>query len=382
MKMRPVHLLAALTLWLVAAWAPHTAQAQARKPIVAVFDIEARRVRLASDVLSVLSDYLATSLTATGRYQVVPRDQLKKRLVQQKKKSFRNCYAQSCQIEIGKELAANKILATQVMKIGKLCVVSATVYDLKKATMERGATAEGKCDEQAIMTSLKSVVSKLAGRQVSPSARAPQVEAPPPSRPAVVTLKRTKPRRKRSVATLRVLCREGSAPECTNLGYKYEFGKGVPRYLTRAVALYLRACNDKDAAGCTNLGYMYRVGRGVPKRHATGARYYRKGCNLGSARGCTNLGYLCEIGEGVPKRLKLAVFYYGKGCQAGSAIACTNLGYMYKSGRGIARNYARAAELYRKGCSGGNARGCARYDHPRPPPPYTGRQLLPAGQGF
>ena len=149
---------------------------EAKKPIVAVFDIEFQRVRLKRDAAEVLNNYLVDKVAASGKYQVVPRDQLKKRLVAQKKRSYKQCYQQSCQIEIGKELAAQKSLATRVMKIGRQCVVTATLYDLKKATTERGATAKGKCSEGGIMASLDKVVGKVTG--VKASAPTP---APPPA---------------------------------------------------------------------------------------------------------------------------------------------------------------------------------------------------------
>ena len=135
---------------------------EAKKPIVAVFDIEFKRVRLRRAVVEVLNDYLADKVAASGQYQVVPRDQLKKRLVAQKKRSYKQCYKQSCQIEIGQELAAQKSMATRVMKIGGQCVVTVTLYDLKKATTERGAEVTGKCTEKDVMASIRTVVVKLA----------------------------------------------------------------------------------------------------------------------------------------------------------------------------------------------------------------------------
>ena len=138
-------------------------RAQAKKTIVAVFDIEDRGAKLRRTARQNLSVYLTDKVAATGVYQVVPRDQLKKRLVAQKKRSYKQCYEQSCQIEIGQELAAQKSMATRVMKIGKKCVVTMTLYDLKKATTERGATAKGKCTEGGIMASIDKVISKISG---------------------------------------------------------------------------------------------------------------------------------------------------------------------------------------------------------------------------
>ena len=132
------------------------------RPIVAVFNIEAKGIRLPKKLLIRLSDYLSMKLAATGRYQVVPRDQLKKRLVQQKRKSYKPCYDQTCQIEIGKELAAQKSLTAVVMKLGSKCMLTVVLYDLRRATSQGGASAEGECSEDEIVRSIKSVVMKLA----------------------------------------------------------------------------------------------------------------------------------------------------------------------------------------------------------------------------
>ena len=119
------------------------AVAQERAPIVAVFNVEVKGLQLAPDVRDRLSDYLSGRMAEGGRYQVVPRDKLKERLVQAKKSSYKECYAQSCQIELGQELAAQKTLSTQVMKLGSQCRVNATLYDLARATTENSATTSG-----------------------------------------------------------------------------------------------------------------------------------------------------------------------------------------------------------------------------------------------
>ena len=129
--------------------------------IVAVFNIEDKGARLTRQMLDRLSEYLAMKLAASGRYQVVPRDQLKLRLVEQKAKSYKKCYDQSCQIEIGREMAAQRSLSTVVMKLGTKCMVTAVLYDLKKATSVHGASTTGQCHEDGIVASIKQVVREL-----------------------------------------------------------------------------------------------------------------------------------------------------------------------------------------------------------------------------
>ena len=144
-----------------------------KKPIVAVFDIQAKQVRIKRVTLRMLSDYLATRLAASGAYRVIPRSQLRKSLVAQKKKSYKLCYAQSCQIAIGRELAASKSLAARLMKIGRKCMVTATLYDLRSSTTDKAATAQCKCREEDFITCIDVVVRKLSGPAVGVVARLP-----------------------------------------------------------------------------------------------------------------------------------------------------------------------------------------------------------------
>lgn len=172
------------------------AQAADNRPVLAVFNVEGKRIKLDKDLADALADHAAALLTEAGSFQVVPRDQLKERLTQQKSASYQACYDQSCQLEIGKELAAEKSLAIQVIKIGSYCTVNATLYDLKKSTTEKAATSEkANCkDEDALLTALERAIHKLALPSGAPppepvKARGPDVAAlprpvPEPPRPA------------------------------------------------------------------------------------------------------------------------------------------------------------------------------------------------------
>jgi hypothetical protein len=117
----------------------------------------------------------------------VPRDQLKKRLLEQKKMSYKQCYDQNCQIELGREMAAEKTLATQIIKIGSSCTVNASLYDLKKAAAETAASVKGKCDEDGLLASIDKVVGELAGGLPAASAGVAVKAAPPPKGPRGLT---------------------------------------------------------------------------------------------------------------------------------------------------------------------------------------------------
>jgi hypothetical protein len=133
------------------------------RPIVAVFDMEDRGSGLDKEVLANLTDYLA-SLLAEGGYQVIPRDQIRERLTGKQKESYKTCYDQSCQIELGRELAAQKVLATQILKIGKTCQVTSNMYDLKKTATELAANASSSCDVDSLLGAVRTVAAKLSGQ--------------------------------------------------------------------------------------------------------------------------------------------------------------------------------------------------------------------------
>jgi hypothetical protein len=151
------------------------AAAQAQGPIVAVFEMEDKGSDLAREVLGNLTDYLGVLLTQGG-YRVVPRTEVRDRLKEQKQETYRSCYDQSCQIELGRELAAEKTLATWILKIGGTCQVTATLYDLKKGTTELAAAHEAACREEDLLVAVKAISDDLCKGLGSRSASTEEAE--------------------------------------------------------------------------------------------------------------------------------------------------------------------------------------------------------------
>lgn len=133
----------------------------APRPVVAVFSVELRGlgggVRAAA-----IDSYLATRLAETGRFELVPQARVQKALTARRRESHKPCYAQSCQIQIGQELAASHALVTQLHRLRGLCVVTSNLFDLRKATSSAAATALGACDEPSLLGLVDQVVTKLA----------------------------------------------------------------------------------------------------------------------------------------------------------------------------------------------------------------------------
>ena len=157
--MQPSH--AALIVMLLAAGPWREADA-AGKPVLAVFDVELKGVPGGARLSASLTSYLASRLGETGRFAVVPRARLQRALAAKRRESYRSCYAQSCQIEIGQEVAAHVAVTTQVHRIGPSCVVMSNLYDLRTATSGIAGTARGGCAEAALLRLLDAVVNKVA----------------------------------------------------------------------------------------------------------------------------------------------------------------------------------------------------------------------------
>jgi len=148
-------------------------------PRLAVFEIEAKRIKLPRDVVSDLRDYLEQGLAASRVFRLVPKDQLRKALVKEKQRSYKVCFAKTCQIEVGRALSADHSLATTLTRFGTKCVVSATLYNLKTEVTEGGAQVKGKCGVEQIMGSMDKVVAGLTGRTAAPPASVSETPSPP-----------------------------------------------------------------------------------------------------------------------------------------------------------------------------------------------------------
>ncbi|MEQ9500700.1 MAG: hypothetical protein RIT81_27765 [Deltaproteobacteria bacterium] len=133
-------------------------------PVLVVFDLEdqrKKRERLDASQIRALTQYLRTRLAARGRFLVVPTSELRAALRAEKRESFKACYDESCQIEIGRELAAEKSVATKLSKLGSKCQLTASLFDLAKSTTETAATHRGSCDADALVEGLEQVAREL-----------------------------------------------------------------------------------------------------------------------------------------------------------------------------------------------------------------------------
>jgi hypothetical protein len=100
--------------------------------------------------------------------------------VERQKALLARCGAGPCPVELGRELAANKVLVPRVIEADTACVVSLSYVDIKTATAESAATAEGGCDAGSLAATAADAMQKLSAALAGspPAARGAPASAP------------------------------------------------------------------------------------------------------------------------------------------------------------------------------------------------------------
>jgi len=166
-------LLLQLCLWFafcLAGVLPAASATAQSSEIIAVFEIERRGVPLKAATMSNLNDYMYGRLAFAG-FKLTPQSQVRERVVSLKRESHTDCFDQSCQIELGKAVSADKSLSSQLIKIGDVCSLQSQIYDLKTETTDAGAQAEGPCTVIGIKGCIDQVVAILKEGGVVPTAQ-------------------------------------------------------------------------------------------------------------------------------------------------------------------------------------------------------------------
>ncbi|CAN0588183.1 unnamed protein product, partial [Laminaria digitata] len=140
-------------------------------PAVAVFAIDDTREkgRLSQKQRDNLTDYLSSQLGAGGVFKIIPKAELQAALRSAKAETYRQCYDESCQIEIGKEVAAEKSVATKIVRFGTTCIITSVLYDLRRGSSDTSGHFKGKCDSDTLLSGLEAVASQLRSGTQTPA---------------------------------------------------------------------------------------------------------------------------------------------------------------------------------------------------------------------
>ncbi|MBI4820858.1 MAG: hypothetical protein HY791_31625 [Deltaproteobacteria bacterium] len=156
----------------------------ATAPILAVFDVVDYGDKLTTDMIAQFSGYVATRVTSLGIYQVVPQSSIRDALAREKAESYAPCRDDACQIELGKAVSAEKGLATNILRMGSACTVTANLYDIKKEVTDKGiAILSDGCSDRALMNAIDMAIAQLGGKASRPGPQPPTGPSPPVAAP-------------------------------------------------------------------------------------------------------------------------------------------------------------------------------------------------------
>lgn len=179
---------------------------------------------------------------------------------------------------------------------------------------------------------------------------------------------------KEGAAAYEQACEAGNSLACTNLGFIYERGEGVPKELGEAVRLYKLGCRGSSCAapnnlGCVNLGRFYRDGIGVTADPRRALELFRDVCNREPvddedaghiARSCSLAGTLMLFAKELPHDQSRGLALLERGCTGDDTFGCYNLAVLYDNGQGVPLDQSRAAGYYKHSCNHGDTEACER----------------------
>jgi TPR repeat protein len=134
------------------------------------------------------------------------------------------------------------------------------------------------------------------------------------------------------------------------------------------------------------LGYKYQFGTGVPKDIDMAVHWYCKAVGAGNARAMNNLAILLSHGQGVPRDEEQARDLWGQSAALGHINAMANLAFSYLQGAGAGRDEERGLSWMRRAAESGQAnaqvylRSMGDGDL-LPPPLNQAAQMIPTARG-
>ncbi len=125
-----------------------------KRIVVVVFELQAPEGMLPPASLVQLTEYLSAKLAETGRFSVTPAAKLKAAIAEKQRESFNQTVDSAFQIELGRAVAAQKMIKVQLIQAGARCQLVGTLYDLVRVASEGAVTVETACGLDALPTGL------------------------------------------------------------------------------------------------------------------------------------------------------------------------------------------------------------------------------------
>lgn len=127
------------------------ASSQPERPVLALDDLRLRGVTMAPGPARALKGLLHAKLAGSGAFRMIPEAKVSEGLKALRRQSVAACRDGACAMELGKALAASRVLVPELVRFAKVCMVVLTLYELRTATAELATTEACGCDEGALL---------------------------------------------------------------------------------------------------------------------------------------------------------------------------------------------------------------------------------------
>jgi hypothetical protein len=136
--------------------------------VVAVMEVKdlnaGSKGAIGDDLIRNLGSQLRIELAKRGAKTVDKSAQdevLREQVKEIKNDSYKTCYDDSCQVELGKALAASHILRSQVTRFGSRCVLNAELFDLRREVTIAASSSRGDCEPEGFLRMSEEVANGL-----------------------------------------------------------------------------------------------------------------------------------------------------------------------------------------------------------------------------
>lgn len=146
-----------------------------------------------------------------------------------------------------------------------------------------------------------------------------------------------------------VLAERGNAAAQTQLGFLYEYGKGVPQDFKEAAKWYKPAAEQSNAIAQYNLAGLYANGKIGHKDLKAALSWFEKAASAGLKYAQVSLGWAYMSNYlGLAPDYQLAMKWNLKAADQWFGRGSENIGLLYEKGWGVPVNYLEAANWYKK----------------------------------
>ncbi len=142
-----------------------TLAAEEKKYKVAVMEFDDQTKKLSKSMLETAAEYLRGELVASNQFVVISKDRQRMVVKEKKKESWKECYDQSCRIQLGQALSADSILTGTISEFGSSYILTLELIDLAQEATVKGAKSEFDGSENGLKSAIAITVALIGGKK-------------------------------------------------------------------------------------------------------------------------------------------------------------------------------------------------------------------------